>query len=236
MTHSYKRFWACTFASIAATAALAGIAVSFKAIDDDAVFTVLIVVSAILAIGQLLNTESRVSVFLRSGAMIAVPIFAIGVGMLTVLLIQGDRSRGISAEGPLGYLMVLAASLLFGLVAGTVAVVASFIKKKITGFSGVLPHRLAEDLLYREQVRFVALIAPIAFLLYAVSRGLILQGVRRPVSSQDLLSMYQLAERQNQLMPLLGILDALFLLSLIVGAAYLLLKAMAARRRSVGTR
>lgn len=226
-TNSIRRFWIKTITSIAATALLAGVAIAFKAIDDDAGFLVLFLVSLALAVGQLLNVVSKKSIFLRCGTMIALPIFGTGCGMLTTLLVQGDTSKGISEEGPLGYLVVLAASLLFGVIVGVGGIITAVIKGKVTGKSGALPSPLAADAAYHRKAMLVMLAAPTAFVVYTLIRSLILQGFKAS-PSQDL---FTLARTQNQLIPLLRLVDIFFFLVVIGGAVLLLMGAVVARRR-----
>jgi hypothetical protein len=229
-----RRFWIAVYASVTGTAMLAGCAIAFNVIDDDAGFLLVFIAGITLALGQLLNTNNKKSIFIRCGLLITLPILGMGTGILTTLLFQGDTGRGISNEGALGYLMVLAASIMYGVIAGISGLVMSFIKQKIIGKSGALPHPLASDPIFGKQARLTAALAPVLFALYFLIRGFIMQGFKIPISSSDLLSMYRLAQRQNQLTPFLGIADIAFGAAIIAGAVCLLVKALRLRRQIAG--
>lgn len=231
-----RKFWITVYPSVLATSMMLGCAIFLRAIDRDAGVTLILIAGVILALGQLLNTSGKLSMFIRCGLLVALPILGMGTGMLTVLLIQGDTSKAISGEGAMGYAIVLAGSLMFGGIAGVIGVVVTFLKEKIRGKSGPLPLPLANDAIFSRQARVVAMAAPLVFALYAIIRGLIVQAISslpRPTSS-DAFSMLQLAERQNQLTPLLGIADVVFGIIVIAGSVWLFTRAVKTRRQILG--
>jgi hypothetical protein len=206
-----RRFWIGTYASIAVTAALVGTAIAFEIIDDDSGFVVLFIVSGVLALGQLLNPVSMKSLFLRCSTMTALPIFGAGSGMATVVLLQDIKGKAISEQGLLVYPMMLAGSLLWGVVAGVVGIVISFLVRKISGQPAALPVPLCAHPTCRFRAGIVALTAPFFFASYAIAQLLLhIRGGLNPF-----------------------ITDLVFFAVVLGGAVYVLLGALSARRRII---
>lgn len=221
-----KCFWLTTMFSVWLCSFLAGAAVGPRALDDDAAVWFGLLLSGLLALGQLVNAGRARFVFLRCAAIPGLFLLGLGWGMQTGFVLVGQRGRGLAAMGAAGHLMVAGVAVLYGAISGAAGTVLGLLASKTARLPVALPRPLVTDASYRRQAMRLGVLAPPAVAVYLALR----YAIENDFGSSPQ-GFWSMSARANRTVVYLGVLDLLFVVGVAVAMIYLLMGAMAASRR-----